>query len=91
LSDEHAAVILQGLEKYKLIKIGITPKDGGLDTRQPPKIKTQMDGTHVRAAPGEEVKWPLHALLAQININASSAKTAARATSKRRRQTTTSD
>jgi len=38
-SDEHAAVILQGLEKHKLIKIGITPMDGALDTRQAPKSR----------------------------------------------------
>ena len=34
-SDEHAVVILQGLEKHKLIKIGITPMGAALDTRVP--------------------------------------------------------
>ena len=38
-SDEHAAVILRGLEKHELIKIGITPIDGALDTRQVPKLR----------------------------------------------------
>ena len=38
-SDKHAAVILQGLEKHELIKIGITPMGGALDTRQVPKSR----------------------------------------------------
>lgn len=38
-SDQHAAVILQGLEKHKLIKIGITPMAGALDTPQVPKSR----------------------------------------------------
>jgi hypothetical protein len=38
-SGEHAAVILQGLEKHELIKIGISPLDGALEGRQVPKLR----------------------------------------------------
>jgi hypothetical protein len=38
-SDEHAAVILQGLEKHELIKIFITPMGGALDTRPESRLR----------------------------------------------------
>lgn len=53
-SDEHAAVILQGLEKHKLIKIGITPMGGALDTRQVPESRLRWTAPPSAPARAEE-------------------------------------
>lgn len=72
-SDEHAAVISKGL-KTQANKDRRRAHGWAFDTRRVPKSRHQVDGTHERASPGEEeVMWPLHPLLAQINTNTSRA------------------